>query len=275
MRVMLFLGGLLTVGFLYGGQAHAAEATDPVPAPPVSADAKMDVAPSAGPAPAWELRRVAADSVNRVNSVDSVDSVDSVKSFESRQPVEPVRSVRQAAKPVADDAVTHVVRPLLEPLPPPLTPPVNGQLPVPLTPPADGGDEGRTPQLPDDRPVDESAARPTAEHPGGLADPGGWPGMAVTTFQPVGGYDTAAVRQRAEVRSAQPLPAPAQVPGKPCDSTHGALQQSSETHTPRKCEQHAATSAYARPFALVPGAGWAAGDEPTRESARDILEFPG
>lgn len=255
---MLFLGGLLTVGFLYGGQAHAAEVTDPVSASPVSADAETGVASPAGPAPAGELRRVAADSVNAVNS--------------TVQPVEPVQSVRQAAKP-AVDAVRHVVRPVLEPLP--LPPTANGQLPVPLTPPVGGGDEGRTPQLPDDRPVDESAARPAAERPGGLAVLDGSSGMAVTTFQSAGGYDTAAGRQQAEVRYEQPSPAPAQVPGKPCDSTQGALQQSSETHTQRKGDQHAATSAYARPFALVPGAGWAAGDAPTRERARDILEFPG
>ncbi|MFF4231388.1 hypothetical protein [Streptomyces sp. NPDC001820] len=268
LRVMLFLGGLLTVGFLYGGQAHAAEPTDRVSVPPVSADAEVDTVRPAEPAPARELRRVATDSVDSVKSLEPRQSVETVQSLE---PVQSVQSVRQAAEPVAD-AARQVVRPVLEPvtppLAPPLTPPVNGQLPGPLTLPVGGGDEGRTPQLPGDG--------PTAERPGGgLVNLGGGSDMAVAPFRTAGGYDTAAAGQRTEVRYERPAPVPPQAPGKPCDSMPGALQQSGETHTPRKGDQHAAMSAYARPFALVPGAGWAAGDAPTRERAREILEFPG
>ncbi|MCX4586480.1 hypothetical protein [Streptomyces sp. NBC_01481] len=240
LRVMLFLGGLLTIGLLHGGQAHAAELPQPMTATGASAmaaDAEANVATSVQQTPVRELRRV----------------------------VRSVEPVREVAQPVVD-TVRHVVRPVVHQLTEPLgglpaqslpEPP-----PVPLTPP--GSDAGKvgTPQL--------LLARSAAVEAGGSSE-----AATVTTTGQLGSYDIGPDRPRVEARSAKPVSAPAQVPGGPCDSTPGALQQSAETHTPRTGDQHAATSAYDRPFALVPGAGGSAADAPTRERTRDILEFPG
>lgn len=238
---MLFLGGLLTIGLLHGGQAHAAEVPQPTSATDASAmaaDAEANVATSVQQAPVRELRRV----------------------------VRSVEPVREVAQPVVA-TVRHVVRPVVQQLTEPLgglpaqslpEPP-----PVPLTPPGSDADkEEGTPQL--------LLGRSAVVEAGGSSE-----AATVTTPGQLGSYGTGLDRPRVEARSAKPVSAPAQVPGEPCDSTPGALQQSAETHTPRTGDQHAATSAYDRPFALVPGAGGSAADAPTRERPRDILEFPG
>ncbi|WP_327325566.1 hypothetical protein OG735_26125 [Streptomyces sp. NBC_01210] len=280
LQVVLFLGGLMTLGLLYGGQAHAADSAG-MPESTVSAGTEVRVAPPTGPVPARELRRVATDSAD-VGTTDAADTVDSAKSAQPVQPgrpgeaAQPVQTVRHVVKQAADN-VRDVVLPVAQPLTGPLTETLNGLLPVPLPPPGGDADQGLTPQLPVDRPVDDSADRFTVDNPADSADPGPWSGTTATTVGPVGGYDRALGFRQAEFRYERPVtaPAPAQVPGKPCDSTHGALQQSGETHAPRKGDQHAATSPYGTQFALVPGVAWAAAEAPTRERPRDILEFPG
>ncbi|WP_406303390.1 hypothetical protein OHA61_14425 [Streptomyces sp. NBC_00885] len=240
LRVMLFLGGLLTIGLLHGGQAHAAELPQPTAvteASATAADAEANVATSVQQAPVRELRRV----------------------------VRPVEPLREVAQPVAD-TVRHVVPPVVQQLTEPLgglpvtslpEPP-----PVPLTPPGSHADQARAPQLLLGRSAVVEAGRSSGA-------------ATVTTPGQLSSYDIGLHRPRVEARSERPASAPAQVPGEPCDSTPGALQQSAETHTPRTGDQHAATSAYDRPFALVPGAGGSAADAPTRERPRDILDFPG
>ncbi|NUK88673.1 hypothetical protein [Streptomyces lunaelactis] len=259
LQVVLFLGGLLTLGLLYGGQAHASESSEP----PVSADARVStdagpdadasVTPSSRPAPAKELRRVARDSADSVRTVT--------------QPVtETVRHVRPLAE--------GLTGPLIDALPAPLPTP----LPTPPAPPGGDADQGGTPQPSVDLPVANPADLPTATSSitgVGLADSGSAALAATWSSSPYGG---AVDHQSAVARHAPttaPTPAPAPLPGKPCDSTPGALQQSNETHTPRAGDQHAATSAYGTRFALVPGAGSAAAEAPIRERPRDILEFPG
>ncbi|WP_406272302.1 hypothetical protein OHT93_23075 [Streptomyces sp. NBC_00191] len=240
LRVMLFLGGLLTIGLLYGGQAHAAEVSQPTAATEASAigaDAEANVATSVQQTPVGELRRV----------------------------VRSVEPAREVAQPVVA-TVRHVVRPVVQQLTEPLgglpaqslpEPP-----PVPVTPPGSHAGKAGTPQL--------LLGRSAVVEAGGSSET-----ATVTTPGQLGSYGTGLDRPRVEARSEKPVSAPAQVPGEPCDSTPGALQQSAETHTPRTGDQHAATSAYDRPFALVPGAGGSAADAPTRERPRDILEFPG
>ncbi|MGI5402400.1 hypothetical protein ACQEVG_23740 [Streptomyces sp. CA-135486] len=251
LRVMLFLGGLLTVGFLYGGQAQAAELPDR--ASQVSADTEVSAAPSARPAPARELRRAATDSVDAAKSAV------------------PVGSVHEAVQPVAgtvEDAVRLVVEPVTG------TP--GELLPVPL-PSAGGGTDPGHPQRPSDRPVDEPSDGFTVKHLASAADPARPSGASAVVVGPADAYDGALGRHLGEVPHAQPAsaPAPEQVPGTPCNSIPGALQQSTETHTPRTGDQHAAVSACGRPVALGSGAVRAAADAPTRERPRDILEFPG
>ncbi|MEU4494476.1 hypothetical protein AB0F96_13740 [Streptomyces sp. NPDC023998] len=266
LQVMLFLGGLLTVGFLYGGQAHATGLPDPA-----SADAGTSAAQPDLSAPARELRRVAQDSVDSTKSTKAADGTPSVL---------PVPSGREVAEPVTDTGrgvVRTVVRSLTEPVTGALTGTPGGHLPVPLPTPGGGVGPGLTPQLPLERPVDESPDGFTAKNPAGKSD-SARPSCALAVMVgPVGGYDSGLGRGRAEAAGKQPAsaPAPAQVPGSPCNSTPGALQQSTETHTPRTGDQHAAVSAYGRPVALGSGAVRAAADAPTRERPRDILEFPG
>jgi hypothetical protein len=257
LRVMLFLGGLLTVGFLYGGQAQAAELPDPAPSSQAPADTEVSDPASTRSAPARELRRAATDSVDAATSIV------------------PVRSVREVLQPAAG-TVADVVGPVVEPV----TGTPGEFLPVP-PPSVGGGTDPGQPQGPVDRLVDESPGGITAKPSSGEADPARSSGATVAAVGPAGEYDGeydgALGRHLGEVPYAQPAsaPGPAQVPGKPCNSTPGALQQSSETYTPRKGDQHAAVGAYARPFALVPGAVRATADAPTRERPRDILEFPG
>jgi hypothetical protein len=247
---MLFLGGLLTVGFLYGGQAQAAELPDPVPSSQAPADTEVSDPASTRPVPARELRRAATDSVDAATSIA------------------PVRSVREVLQPAAG-TVADVVGPVVEPV----TGTPGEFLPVP-PPSAGGGTDPGQPQGPADRLVDESPAGFTAKPSSGEADPARPSGATVAA---AGGYDGGLGRHLGEVPHAQPAsaPAPAQVPGTPCNSTPGALQQSTETHIPRMGDQPAAVSAYDSPYALVSGAVRAAADAPTRERPRDILEFPG
>ncbi|MDQ0941302.1 hypothetical protein [Streptomyces sp. V1I1] len=258
LRVMLFLGGLLTVGFLYGGQAQAAELPDSAPSSQAPADTEAsDPASSTRPVPARELRRAATDSVDAAASIA------------------PVRSVREVLQPAAG-TVADVVGPVVEPV----TGTPGEFLPVP-PPSAGGGTDPGQPQGPADRLVDESPGGITAKPSSDEADPARSSGATVAAVGPAGEYDGeyagALGRHPGEVPHAQPAsaPAPAQVPGKPCNSTHGALQQSTETHTPRKGDQPAAVSAYDSPYALVSGAVRATAAAPTCERPRDILEFPG
>jgi hypothetical protein len=250
---MLFLGGLLTVGFLYGGQAQAAELPDPAPSSQAPADTEVSDPASARPVPARELRRAATDSVDAATSIA------------------PVRSVREVLQPVAA-TVADVVGPVVEPV----TGTPGEFLPVPPPPSVGGGTDPGQPQGPADRLVDESPGGFTAK-PSGEADPARPSGATVAAVGAAGEYDGALGRHLGEVPHAQPAsaPAPAQVPGTPCNSTPGALQQSTETHIPRTGDQPAAVGAYDSPYALVSGAVRAAADAPTRERPCDILEFPG
>ncbi|MFK4225150.1 hypothetical protein [Streptomyces sp. NPDC019890] len=263
---MLFLGGLLTVGFLYGGQAHATGLPDAA-----SADVSTSAAQPDRSAPAGELRRVAQDSAGSAKSTQAADGIPSVQ---------PVPSGREVAEPVTDTGrgvVRPLVRSLTEPVTGALTGTPGGHLPVPLRPPGGGAGPGQAPQLPVERPVDESPDGFTAKNPAGMSDSARPSGAFAVMVGPVGGYDSGLGRGRAEVAGKQPAsaPAPAQVPGSPCNSTPGALQQSTETHTPRTGDQHAAVSAYGRSLALGSGAVRAAAHAPTRERPCDILEFPG
>ncbi|MCX4818839.1 hypothetical protein OG883_02760 [Streptomyces sp. NBC_01142] len=179
------------------------------------------------------------------------------------------------------DIVLNVTRPLTEPLAESLAKTV----PAPLTPQA-GGDaaQARTPKLPADLSVDDSGAasaatgRPTAVSPGKSSDRDGLgPAFPPTDSRGfshrVPGYGGSYDRERLDARYERPVPAPA--PSAPCNSAHGAVQQSGETHTPRKKDQHAATLADGSPFALASGAGCVSAQAPTRERPREILEFPG
>lgn len=286
LQTVLFLGGLLALGFLYGGQAHAAqspavginvgagagtevsaetEARDSIdvsvtlPSAPAPAASSSDAAS----APAEELQRATTDAVDSVRKVTTAAT----------------RPVEQAVTEPVTDIVRHVAEPLTEPL----TRALDKVIPVPLPQPGDGDiEQEHTLRLHIDRSADGSADRTAANSPGKSADRAADSGHPVRmTTGPglqhrVAGHEYAYDRQRAVTRNTQSAPAQAPTkPIKPCDSTHGTLQQSSETHTQRKGDQAAAMFAHSTPYALVSGAGCAATEPPTRERARDILEFPG
>ncbi|WP_142214114.1 hypothetical protein [Streptomyces sp. SLBN-118] len=245
LRVMLFLGGLLTLGLLCGGQAHAAELPEPTAATEMAAmpaNARVSVAPSPQQAPVRELRS-AGRSAQPVRVV--------------AQPV--VGTVRPFVRPVIHRLTERLGALTAQALPAHALP---GPLPVPLTPAGSDADRMGGPQ-----PV---LGRPASVEPGGSSR-----AATVSTRGQLGSYDTGPDRLRAEARPERPVTAPAQVPGEPCHSVPGALQQSAETHTPRTGDQQAATGAYDRSLALAPDTCGSSADAPTRERPRDILEFPG
>lgn len=304
LRVLLFLGGLLTVGFLYGGQAHAAEAT--VPAESVTtagANAAQDVRgaaegvvkrPGTSGTSGSSAASGASTSDDRVEPVPATDAPKPAQALRpAREMAEPVRAAaRDTARPLTRPLNRSIVEPLAEPLveslaasladpmrpilaeapglphapglPQGLTPPLG-------TPPLDGNEPQTAPQLPS---VDNSALNP-AFHAGTCGPTAETP--AATASHRTFGVDrsvrvAAAVRTTADSHAT--VPAPGQAPGKPCGIVPGALQQSGDSHTPRPGDQ-AAHTAGGTAFALVPGAILAAAGEPTRERPGDILEFPG
>ena len=301
LRVLLFLGGLLTVGFLYGGQAHAAEAT--VPAESVT---------MAGTGAAQDVRGATEDVVRRAATSGPSEASGASKSAERAAPVpatdapkpaqavRPVREVaerervtaRDSARPVTRPLSRSIVEPVAEPLLMSLAESLDGPMTLILartpglphapglpqgltpplgTPPLDGNEPQTAPQLPS---VDNSALNP-AFHGGTCGPTAETP--AATASHRTFGVDRsvrAAAAARTTVDSHATVPAPGQAPGKPCGIVPGALQQSGDSHTPRPGDQ-AAHTAGGTAFAPVPGAILAAAGEPTRERPGDILEFPG
>ncbi|MFE6130162.1 hypothetical protein ACFQ6Q_18155 [Streptomyces sp. NPDC056437] len=295
LRVLLFLGGLLTVGFLYGGQAHAAEAT--VPAESVTM-AGTGAAQDVHGATEDVVRRAATSGPSEASGAStSDDRVEPVPATDAPKPAQALRPAREMAEPVraaARDTARPLTRPLnrsiVEPLAEPLveslaasldgpmalilarTPGLPQGLTPPLgTPPLDGNEPQTAPQLPS---VDNSALNP-AFHGGTCGPTAETP--AATVSHRVFGVDRsvrAAAAARTTADSHATVPAPGQAPGKPCGIVPGALQQSGDSHTPRPGDQ-AAHTAGGTAFAPAPGAVRAAAGEPTRERPGDILEFPG
>ncbi|MEV6787011.1 hypothetical protein, partial [Streptomyces sp. NPDC051098] len=113
LRVLLFLGGLLTVGFLYGGQAHAAEATAPAESvTTVGSNTAQDV----GGAPEDVARRAAASGPSEAAGASrSAGHVAPVPNTGAQKPAQVPRPVREMDEPVraaAHDTARPVTRPL-------------------------------------------------------------------------------------------------------------------------------------------------------------------
>ncbi len=273
LRVLLFLGGLLTVGFLYGGQAHAADT--PVPSGrevqeaavqeaqvheasmrhvPVNAggpSADTSVDPSAGTEAARKLR-------------DSAQGVAQPAEQAAARALRPVRTVAQSASSTVGDLARTLSGPLAEPLKP--------VVPDELTPSGGDEDQSRTPRLSADR----RPAAAVVSAPWSAVGTATSAAPAPVGVQPADGGAYARVTDglQGDTRHQRPVPVPAPAPDKPCGTAPGALQQTGDKHTPRTGEQ-ATTTAYGADLALVPGGGSAAAGAPTRERSRDILEFPG
>ncbi|GAA2941170.1 hypothetical protein [Streptomyces enissocaesilis] len=277
LRVVLFLGGLLALGFLWGGQAYAVEA------PPLPHDATAVVAPVLKPElPEPEL-----------------------PGQELRQPVVggAAQAVRETAEPVAE-VVRRVVRPVGElkdrvtghrpavPLPVIVAPvpelpvpelPVP-ELPVPETPaselPASEAPVSEAPAAPE-KPV--NSANSAHQDSGDRAQRAG-SGPTAHTAAPVGsgggggGHPYAPDRRHGDTppRSADRAKCgetPVQAPAGPCGD--GVRQAAGDGSAPRSGDQHAAAFTDGLRFALVRGATLPATAAPTYDRPHEILEFPG
>ncbi|WP_327681139.1 hypothetical protein [Streptomyces sp. NBC_00467] len=301
LRVLLFLGGLLAVGFLCSGQANAAEATAPA-----------DSVTTAGAGAAQDMRGAAEDVVRGAatsgpseasGASTSADRVAPVSATDAPKPVEKLRPAREMAEPgraAVRDTARPVTRPLNRPIVEPLAEPLveslaeslagsmkptlaqtpglphapglpQGLTPPLGAPPLDGNEPQAAPQLPS---VDNSALNPA--FPAGTCGPAAGTAAATAAHRTFGVDRSvrAAAAARTTADSPAPAPAPRQAPGKPCGIVPGALQQSGDSHTPRPGDQ-ATHTAGGTAFAPAPGAVRAAAGEPTRERPGDILEFPG
>ena len=292
----------LTVGFLYGGQAHAAEAT--VPAESVT---------TAGTGAAQDVRGATEDVVRRAatsgpseasgasKSADRAAPVPATDAPKPAQAVRPVREVAERERATARDSARPVTRPLsrsiVEPVAEPLLMSLAESLDGPMTPilartpglphapglpqgltpplgtpPLDGNEPQTAPQLPS---VDNSALNPafhagtcgpTAETPAATAcgtGPSAWTAPSVRLPLP-GPRRTAMPR----------CPRPGRRRGSRAASCP-ARSSSPATATHRGRATRRRTRPAVRPSRRLPGAILAAAGEPTRERPGDILEFPG
>ncbi|MGW7055975.1 hypothetical protein [Streptomyces sp. NPDC054887] len=293
LRVVLFLGGLMALGFLWGGQAHAVE----TPLPQASAaavDAPATTAPTAPTVPAVQaVTAVVEASVAPVTAATPVTSGAPVDPVDVRAPR--TDAVREVVEPVAE-AVRTVTRPVgeVQDRLPGHLPAVPGvpALPVPGLPAFPGLPELPGPDAPSgppastpptgaaaDSPVDSAASvrigsgDPTSRA-AGRGDVTGAVAVAEQGAYPYGAF----VRQhdgadggpgRAECGEA-PVPAPSG----PCGD--GMRQTAGDGNSARSGDRPTAaiTSGGAR-FGLVRGATLPATAAPTYDRPHEILEFPG
>lgn len=286
--MVLFLGGLLALGFLWGGQAYAVEA------PPLPHDATAVVAPVLKPElpepelPGQELRQPVV-----------------------RQPVvgEPAQAVRETAEPVAE-VVRRVVRPVGElkdrvtghrpavPAPPVIVAPVP-ELPVPESPVPEmpvselpvseapvpevpGPEVPAAPEKPEVPTAPEKSANSAHQDSGDRAQRAGSGPVTHTAAlagsgRGEGGHPYAPDRRHGDTpRSADRAKCgevPVQAPAGPCGD--GVRQAAGDGSAPRSADQHAAAFTDGIRFALVRGATLPATAAPTYDRPHEILEFPG
>ncbi|MEV4679439.1 hypothetical protein [Streptomyces kurssanovii] len=303
LRLLLLLGGVLTLGLLFCGPAEAAEppagdvtaevqagartgngadtaavsrparagdtVTAPVPSGPsaVTAGAAGPSTSAGTPSAVERAEQRASQELRRV-AAGSLSAVGATGAGHA------VETVREAARPVTD-GVRRLAGPLLGlvtgPLPDGRLPGPGGALP--------GGDGVAAP---DDLPSRQYApggaftVAPAGTDPAAAdASPSAaGPTGPVGTQGPDCGDAHGVPSGAARTASAQ-SPAPVPAPVDPCGDRPGAVHHSGETHTPRAGDQPAATSAGGSPDAFACGPGCPAAEPPTRDRPRDILEFPG
>ncbi|MFI2373144.1 hypothetical protein [Streptomyces sp. NPDC018833] len=261
LRVLLLLAALMTLGLLWGGQAHAAEL-------PVEVRAEADAGTGVRP--------------GIVGPSGADDAVASLPPEQDTAGHTAVRELRRAAEEavngvrVAVQAVVGTGQELTGALGRAL-PPAPGELPeVP------GGDSFRGGPA-EMRSVPD--AEPSALGSGGLdaaaealADVAHRHRPAADgRFGTVDGYEGVAwAGQSPDVPAADAAGTdPAPEPFGPCGFVPGAVQHSGENNTPRPGDQHMAAFADGARDALVSAPGCPAAEPPTRDRPRDIPEFPG
>ncbi|WNI22928.1 hypothetical protein [Streptomyces sp. ITFR-16] len=246
LHVVLFLGGLLALGLLFGAPAHA-EGRQPAarPALDVSVDADTHIGEDVRTA----LRQPARQPVSRT------------------APAAPARkAVRQLARPVgrvAEKAVGTAVTQVRK-----VTTRLPEQWPVPAQP---------LPHTPD-TPSTAPHAGHTRPGSGPRTDPRGAPAPAPVhraaaepKAGPVAPHTTTTASHR---HTATQDPPPHRGPFGPTGDQ--GRSASAEAHPPRGGDVHAVASFAARaPLGLVRGAGLPATAAPVRDRSGDIPEFPG
>ncbi|MEV4330225.1 hypothetical protein AB0K02_06745 [Streptomyces sp. NPDC049597] len=279
LRVLLLLAGLLTLGLLCGGQAHAVEA---------HAEVRAEVGAEAGAGADVRTGVVGRADVEQADGLGDTDGPDdpagSLSPGQDAREQAAIRELRRAAEDTADsvrEAVGSVVGTVRD-----LGGVLSGALPLPSP--------GELPAIPGGPgaawPVTDIA--PSAVPGGGLtalasvmtgdAGAAGRPD-ADARFGPAAGYDGRAWPGWSPDASAWPavrpllVPAPGQAPEpvRPCGIVPGTVQHSGENHMPRPGDQHAAAFADGARDALASGQVCPAAEPPTRDRPRDILEFPG
>ncbi|MGX1883412.1 hypothetical protein [Streptomyces sp. NPDC055287] len=261
LRVVFFLGGLLALGFLWGGQAYAAEAPSPLRDSTDAVDAIAQLVPDV-PVDVPAQRKPAAREAGQA----------------VREIAEPVADVvRGVARPVGelrDRVAEH--RPAVPGLPQSpvaLAPPVpelpvpTGQAAVPV-PPSGGGTE---PSVTPEKAVHQGsgdraqpAASGSAARTTGQVEPGAYP------------YELSAPQgDDAERGPGRPEcgEVPVQAPAGPCGD--GVRQTAGDGNPSRSGDKHAAPFAHGARLGLVRGATLPATASPTYDRPHEILEFPG
>ncbi|MFF8842491.1 hypothetical protein ACF08N_07110 [Streptomyces sp. NPDC015127] len=255
LRVLLLLAGLLTLGLLWGGQAHAAEAPAEFRA---EAEAAADVRPGAAA---------------RADGDDPAAS---------RAPGQ--ETPEQAAIRAARSAANEAVRPLAGTVSD-LTGALTGALPLPAP--------GALPDVPGGPAVVQPVTgtvpstllggvlRAMAQAPAPADADATGSSAADTRSGTVTGYDGGIRPGQSPDVPVPPVPSAASAPDQapapfvPCGLVPGTVQHGGENHTPRPGDQHGAAFADAARDALVSGPGCPAAEPPTRDRPRDIPEFPG
>ncbi|MFE7708941.1 hypothetical protein ACFU6I_24785 [Streptomyces sp. NPDC057486] len=293
LQVVLFLGGLLALGVLFGAEAHAEQVPVPshalvekavargadamagrtaVPDAEPATDAteasaavatRVPAAPPEGAPAAERLAEPAAASTATARPAPSEATAGS-------DTVPGLRPVAGAARTTVQDLGRPVGRLVGKAVATALGQAV-GMLPHPLT--------LSTGLLPPHPPT-EPPAHGSAE--------GGAPRHAAPAPRPAGAYTVAADQGRGfaallsgvtvketERRGAAPQdrPAPGQVPPDPCGGFGGTA--TAVTHVPRGGDQHAVPFAGGASFGLVRGAALPATAAPMRDRSGEIVEFPG
>ncbi|OEJ40516.1 hypothetical protein AR457_14240 [Streptomyces agglomeratus] len=284
LRVVLFLGGLLAAGFLWGGQAHAVEAplpdarhqvstavADAPPAPKLDAAQAHAQAPVTAPAPAPATGGVPTDSLGLPGAPGGVR-----EALGPESAGDVVRGVTRTLGELRERVAEH--RPAVPGLPAagvPSPPVAAGDLPVrhlpvterPVVPtPSGGGAEPSVHQgSGDDRA--QSAGR------GSVTGTSSVTGVAVVTgpaYHATGPLREDADRRPGRVECGE---APAPAPSAPCGD--GARHSAGDGNSSRPGDKHAAAVAAGARFGLVRGATLPATAAPTHDRPHEVLEFPG
>lgn len=285
LRVVLFLGGLLVAGFLWGGQAHAVEAPSPdgrhqvstavVDATPAPVSPGAATAPLALPVAPVDVR-VRQDSPVR----EAAQNVRGAVEPESAGDV--VRGVGRSVGELRERVAEH--RPAVPGLPaaglPSPAVPV-GDLPVrdlpvherPVVPTRSGGGAEPSAHQGSGAGGAQSAGRGPVAGTSFVTGTSFAAGVAVVTepaYSPTGPVRDDADRRPGRAECGEtPVPAPSG----PCGD--GVRHSAGDGNSQRPGDKHAAAFTAGARFGLVRGATLPATAAPTYDRPHEVLEFPG